>query len=296
MQLTIKTIFEQPLIHFLLIGLGFFLLYEIVSGGETGTCTIIVDKDALLTHLQYRSKAFNVSVFEEKLGAMSQEELQQMIDEYVREEVLYREAMAMGLDKEDYIIKRRMIQKVEFISEGIAEATADLSDEELKRYYEENMENYYVQPYATFTHVFFDFEKWSREEAEAKAKKELVFLNQNSVPFNQATSRGDWFFYHTNYVEREPEYIASHFGAPMAQAIFVATPSDKKWIGPFVSQYGCHLVMLTKNEPGRYPDLEEVKARVTNDAQRDCTRKKNEETIREIIDGYEIKVTYSVGS
>ncbi len=288
-----KKLFQQPLIHFLLIGLGFFLLYQLVSGGDNADSrTIIVDKDVLMMHLQYRSKAFNAEVFEEKLAAMPQEELQQMIDDYVREEVLYREAMAMGLDKEDYIIKRRMIQKVEFISQGIAETVTELSDEEVKRYYEENMEDYFIQPYATFTHVFFDFEKWSNEEAKKKAQFEVKYLNDNRVPFNKATSRGDRFFYHTNYVERETEYVASHFGNSMAKSIFEATPSDQTWIGPFETQYGYHLVMLTKKEPGKYPDLNEVIDRVSDDAQRVYIRKKNEETIQGIIDGYEVRVVY----
>lgn len=287
-----KSLIKQPLVHFLLIGFAFFLLFNLFGDGDDlDSKTIVVDKESLMNFYQYRSKAFNQDVFEQRLASMPKEELDQMINDYIRQEVLYREAMAMGLDKEDFVIKQRMIQKVEFISQGIAEAVTELSEDEIKRYYEENMEDYYVQPYATFTHVFFDFEKWKKDEARAKAEAEVRYLNNNRISFNQAPSRGDRFFYHTNYVERDPEYVASHFGPMMTEAIFEATPSDKTWIGPFLSEYGYHIVMVTKNEAGQYPELDEVVNRVTDDAQREYTRKRNEETIQSLIDGYDVRVS-----
>jgi len=286
-----RKLIRQPLIHFLLIGMLFFLLFRIVGGGEEDSRTITVDKDALMNYFQYRSKAFNASVFEERMAAMSEKELKELIDEYVRQEVLYREAMAMGLDKEDYIIRLRMIQKVEFISQGIAEAVTQLSEEEVKRYYEENLEKYYVQPLVTFTHVFFDFERWG-SKAEGMAKEELVYLNENKVPFSQSMIRGDRFYYHTNYVERNPEHIARHFGPILAKGVFEAEANDDQWIGPFQSEYGHHLVMVSKNEPGRYPEFREIADRVTEDAQQAYTQKQNDATIQNIIDGYEVRVVY----
>ena len=286
-------ILKQPLVHFLLIGLFFFLLFRLLGDNDNqDSKTIVVDKESLMNFFQYRSKAFNEEVFEERLASMPEEELDQMINDYIRQEVLYREAMALGLDQEDFIIKQRLIQKVEFISQEIAEAVTELTEVEINSYYEEHREDYYVPPFATFTQVFFDFEKWRPEEAKAKAKAEVDYLNRNGISFNQAPSRGDRFFYLTNYVERDPEYVASHFGAVMTKTIFEATPSDKKWIGPLPSEHGYHIVMVTKNEPGRYPKLEEVIARVTDDAQREYTRRKNEETIQEIIDGYDVRVEY----
>ena len=119
-------ILKQPLVHFLLGGFGLFILYNAVTPEKEDYKTIVVDKDALLNHLQFNSKAFNNDVFEQRLAQMTDDELQQTIDAYVREEVLYREAMAMGLDQEDYIIKRRMVQKVEFMTEGITDALVEV--------------------------------------------------------------------------------------------------------------------------------------------------------------------------
>ena len=290
-----RSFLKQPLLHFLLIGLAFFLLFNLFGDSEDmDSKTIIVNKDALMNYYQYQSRAFNQEVFEEKLAAMPKEELDQLIDNFIREEVLYREAMAMGLDKEDFIIKRRMIQKVEFISQGISEAATDPSEEDIQKYFEANKENYFVPPMATFTHVFFDFEKWRPEEAKAKAEAEVSFLNRNNFDFSQAPSRGDRFFYHTNYVERDVEYIKSHFGAQMTSAIFEAEPSGNSWIGPFPSEYGYHVVMLTMKQVGRYPELEEVLSRVTEDARREFIKEQNDKTIQGIIDGYDVRVEYEV--
>jgi len=292
-----KSFIKQPLVHFLLIGLGFFLIFNFFGyRDKLDSKTIVVDKESLMTYFQYRSKAFNAQVFEDKLASMTKEEQENLIKEYVREEVLYREAMAMGLDREDYIIKRRMIQKVEFISQGIAEAVTDMTDEHIKKYYEENMEDYFIEPIVTFTHVFFDSQKWSPMEAKKKAEAEVQYLNSHNITFSEAPGRGDRFFYHTNYVERNLEYVENHFGSTMAKTILESTSSDKKWLGPFQSQYGFHIVMLTKNEPGRYPDLDDVIDRVTDDARREYTRKRSDENIQGIIDEYEVKLVYDLHS
>ncbi len=291
-----KKILREPLVHFLLLGLGFFLLFAFVGGSdEQDSKTVVVDKDVLLKHLQYRSKAFNAEVFEDKLKEMPQEELQRMIDDYIREEVLYREAVAMGMDREDYIIKRRLIQKVEFIAEGVTEAVVELTEEQIQQYFEEHKQDYHVQPFATFTHVFFELDKRGSAEAEKLAQSELRYLNSNKVSFDKATSRGDRFYYHTNYVEREPDYVASHFGPQMTEAIFETTPSDAQWIGPFPSEYGYHLVMVTKIEPARDPKLDEIRARVEDDARRWHLRQKNDEVIQDIIEDYNVSVTYEQG-
>ncbi len=288
-----KSLLKQPLIHFLLIGMAFFLMFNIFNkDDQLDSKTIVVDKQALMNYFQFQSKAFNREVFEQKMASMPNDELEQLIQSYIRDEVLYREAKAMGLDQEDFIIKRRMIQKVEFISQGIAQAGAELSEKEIGEYYQEKKKNYYQPAFATFTHVFFDFEKWNPEKAKEKAEVEINYLNKNRISFDQAPSRGDRFFYHTNYVERDPDYVGSHFGPEMTKAIFEAAPSYTQWIGPFRSEYGYHLVLVIKNVAGRYPKLEEVVDRVSYDAQRDYINDQNEKAIQQIIEGYDVKVEY----
>ncbi len=291
----IKNIIKQPLLHFLLIGLGLFLLYDFTgkeSADESDLKTIVVDKDALLNFMQYRSKAFNRKEFEDRLDQTSGEKLRRLIDDYVREEVLHREALALNLDKDDYVIRRRLVQKLEFINQGFTDGSIDLNKNDIQRYFEGNSDAYYVKPYVTFTHIFFDNERHGREKAEELAKKQIEELNQNRVPFTKATMRGDRFLYHVNYVERTPEYVASHFGPEMTKAVFELEPSDSVWKGPFESPYGFHLVMVTANEAGRYPALEEIYERVKQDAQFAYTKEKTEKTIQDIIESYDIRIVY----
>jgi len=281
-------------VHFLAAGVGLFVLFGLVNRGDQDfdPNVITVDQEALLTFIQYRIKAFNPDLAKEKLNALSDEELQRLIDDYVREEVLHREAIALGLDDDDYIIRRRLVQKLEFITEGFAEAGADLDEAAVQRYFDANNADYYVEPYVTFTHVFFQTEDRPREQARALAEKELQKLNRNGVPFSDAPQHGDRFLYHVNYVERTPDYVGSHFGPPMTRALFELEPNDFVWRGPFDSPYGVHLVLLTTNEPGREPELAELEGRVREDARRARVREETEAAIADVVDAYDVRVVY----
>ncbi|MGB5413667.1 MAG: peptidylprolyl isomerase [Polyangiales bacterium] len=289
-----KKFLKEPLVHFLAAGLGLFVLFGLVNRDDRDSDpnVITVDQEALLTFIQYRIKAFNPDLAKKKLNALSDEELQRLIDDYVREEVLHREAVALGLDDDDYIIRRRLVQKLEFITEGFAEAGADVDEAALLRYFDANKADYYVEPYVTFTHVFFQTEDRPREQARALAEKELQRLNRNSVPFSDAPQHGDRFLYHVNYVERTPDYVGSHFGPPMTRALFELEPNEFVWRGPFDSPYGVHLVLLTTNEPGREPELAELEGRVREDARRAKVREETEAAIADVVDAYDVRVVY----
>ncbi len=284
---------KEPLLHFLLVGLGLFILYDFVSGDETEYDSRVIDvnRDTLLTFVQFRTRAFDPAIAAERLDAMSEAELQLMIDDYVREEALYREALALGMDKNDYIIKRRMIQSIEFITSGFVTAAIDLSDQDLRDYYEENRDDYYIDPFVTFTHVFFNSDERSRDEATAMAASKLDELNNSNVPFSEATRHGERFPYFVNYVERTPSFLASHFGAQMTEQVLTLEPDDTTWHGPFQSPYGSHLVLLVNRQEGRFPSFEEVEASVRQDAERAATEELNNEAISAIVGTYEINNT-----
>jgi hypothetical protein len=290
----VKSFLQEPLVHFLAAGLGLFVLFGIVNRDEPDADpnVVIVDHDALLTFVQYRIKAFNPILAQEKLNSLSDDELQRLIEDYAREEVLHREALQLGLDEDDYVIRRRLVQKLEFITEGFAEAGAEVDEAALRRYFDTNKADYYVEPFVTFTHVFFETEDRPREEARAAAQEKLIELNRDGVFFADAPQHGDRFLYHVNYVERTPEYIASHFGVPMARALFELEPNDLMWRGPFDSPYGVHLVMLTTSEPGRDPELSELEGRVREDAKRAKIREETEAAIADIVGSYDVQVVY----
>ena len=114
-------------------GFGLFLLFEVVASDDAAydSRVIKVDRDALLTFVQYRSRAFEPRAAAARLDNMPEDELDRLIADYVREEALHREAKALGMDQNDYIIKRRMIQSIEFITDGFVTAAVDVSDEDV---------------------------------------------------------------------------------------------------------------------------------------------------------------------
>lgn len=285
---------KEPLVHFLAAGVGLFALFGIVNRNERGDDPnlVVVDRDALLTFVQYRIKAFDPELAEKKLAGLSDGELKRLIDEYVREEVLHREALALGLDDDDYVIRRRLVQKLEFITEGFAESSVERDPASVQRYFDDNATDYFVAPYVTFTHVFFDGEDRPRGEALDRAKEKLLELNRESTPFSDATKHGDRFLYHVNYVERTPAYVASHFGPEMAEAIFGLEPNDLVWRGPYESPYGAHLVLLITNEPGRKPELGEIEGRVVEDWRRSVIRERTERAIEDLIGEYDVRIEY----
>jgi len=288
-----KQLLRQPLLHFLSLGCVLFLLFDYFPARSEiapDAKSIVIDREALLNFMQYRSQAFNRQYFSQQFDTMSQSDRQRLIDDLVREEVLYREALALHVNENDYVIKRRLIQKLEFLTQGFITAGANRTEAEINIYYNDHKQEYYVQPFVTFAHVFFDFERHTREQSEMLAENTLRELNLKQASFAEATRYGDRFLYHANYVERALDYVASHFGVATSEAIFELTPDDKHWYGPYESDYGLHLILLIRKEPGRFPDLAEIIERVRDDAEQAMIRESTEAAINEIIEGYDIKV------
>jgi len=288
----LKKLLREPLVHFLAIGVGLFVLFDLVAPEDSNldSKTIVVDRDALLTFVQFRSKAFNPEVAAARLDALGDAELSMLIDDYVREEALHREALALGMDQNDYVIKQRLIQSLQFITNGFVSAAVDVSDEEIAEYYEANRDDYYVDPYITFTHVYFSSDRHGREQARKLADAKLAELNTEQVPFSESTRHGDRFLYNVNYVERTEDFVGSHFGRSMAAELFTLEADDSRWHGPFESAYGFHLVMVTRRTDGLYPPLEEIADSVREDALRIKLDEQNERAVQAIVDTYDIRM------
>ena len=287
-----KKFLREPLVHFLAIGIGLFVLFDLVVPEDSNldSKTIVVDRDALLTFVQFRSKAFNPEVAAARLDALGDAELSMLIDDYVREEALHREALALGMDQNDYVIKQRLIQSLQFITNGFVSAAVDVSDEEITEYYEANRDDYYVDPYITFTHVYFSSDRHGAEQARKLADAKLAELNTEQVPFSESTRHGDRFLYNVNYVERTEDFVGSHFGRSMAAEIFTLEADDSRWHGPFESAYGFHLVMVTRRTDGLYPPLEDIADSVREDALRIKLDEQNERAVQAIVDTYDIRM------
>jgi len=280
------SLFKQPLLHFLVLGALLFVVFEMTAGrGAESETTIVVDRDRLLEFMQFRSKSFDAERFDYILENMPEDRRQQLIDDYVREETLYREALALGLDANDYIIRQRLVQKVEYLARGF-DAPAEVDAE---AFYEANLDRYLVPASATFTHVFVSFDNHPTREAAREVASELYKeLNEQEITFAGALSYGERFAFHKNYVDRSQEFIASHFGEAFAVELFQLPL--QVWSQPVESAYGLHLVMISKRSEGRTAGFEEVAQNVRFDAEQAAMRKRTEEAIREITGRYDVVV------
>ena len=262
-----RQLLREPIVHFLVAGGVLFALYAFVRGPllpRADDMSIIVDRRALLTFMQYRANAFEPDTFAAALDAMSAEEVEALVKAYVDDEILYREALALRLDESDYVIRQRMIQKVDFLLGDAADAVTEVDEGELTAYFAAHKAEYAIEPSITFTHVFFDSERRGAA-THADAVVALRELNAAGAGFNDAGDRGDRFPFLKNYVERTLDHVASHFGTEFAARIASLTPSPDRWQGPLRSAYGEHLVLVTSRTEPRYPELAEVRAEVERD-------------------------------
>jgi parvulin-like peptidyl-prolyl isomerase len=284
---------REPLLHFIVAGTILFAIFAWYRGGFASAdddSTIVVDRRNLLTFLQYRANAFEEQTFGTALDSMSDEEIAQVVDAYVDEEVLYRQAKALGLEGSDNVIRQRMIQKMKFLLQDAASTGKPPDDTALDVYFRKNIDAYEIQPWATFTHVFFDSEKRGVEGARMAAEAALEKLNAESAGFNDATAMGDSFPFLRNYVDRTFEYIASHFGYEFVAELEQAQPSETRWQGPFQSVYGWHVVMLTESAERTYPTLDEVRDDVERDYETERTNAALAKLTESIRNEYTVEV------
>jgi hypothetical protein len=285
-----KAILREPLLHFTLLAVALFFAHDRFAGPaqQADPRTIIVGRNELLTFLQYRSRAFDQEHFSRVLDALTPAELQQLIHEYVREEALVREARALQLDTNDYVVRSRLIQRLEFIVRGFADAQAQLTQGEIRQYYEAHKSDYWINPQVTFTHVFFSRERHGAREALWHARTQLRELNRARVGYQKAPGFGDRFLYNQNYVASEPEEIAEHFGQAMQAQLFALTPSRQVWVGPFESPFGFHIVLLVGGKKGHFASLEEVRPRVEREATEAARDARFEQSLQPILDTYKV--------
>ena len=290
-MLLIQHLIKEPLLHFLLLGIGLFAAFAVING-DTSTDdsqVITVTEERLLTFLQYRARRFDNNNAAGQLAAMTAAQRQQLVDAFVREEVLYREAKALALDSNDYVARQRLIQQMRYLTESFIQITVDNSDKAMAAYFNQHQQRYRKPAEATFTHVFFSTAQRTPEEARALAEQQLSELNNQSIPFHRATAFGERFLYHRNYVKKEADHIASHFGEPMQRAIFALSPNDSQWQGPYQSPYGFHLVLLTQNTPAAIPPLADIKDRVLQDSYREQQQLAVNRAIEALVARYQIQ-------
>jgi len=240
---------REPLLHFLILGALLFAVYSYINRGRPGVESskqIVVTLDELREMEVYFESQWH--------RPPTAAEFQAMVEDKVREDVLYREALAMGLDKDDAIVKRRMAQKMQFLAEDVATAH-EPSSVELKAWFEKNKDKFALPSRISFRHIYFSPDSRGKN-AQQDAAAALTKLPGQPVDSKVAQSMGDRFMFQDYYGERAPDAIAKEFGPPFAVAVENLKPGS--WQGPIESGYGWHLVFVTTVISGRIPAFEEI--------------------------------------
>jgi hypothetical protein len=284
-------IVRDPLVHFLAAGGLLFAVFaalhpQSAASGDSGR-TIVVDRQGLLTFMQYQSAAFQPQYFEARFSALSPADRQALIDNYVQEEALVREARSLGLDEGDYVIRRRMVQKMMYLMDDTATDSFSPSDADLQRYFQARPDAYRGPATVTFTHVFVDNEVEHPGGAFEAAEALKRTLEQKRARFADAPAYGDRFAYLQNYVERTPDFVGSQFGAGFAAELAKLQPSDH-WQGPIRSDYGWHLVLLTQRKPAELPKFSDVREQVKDDMLRDAIAGHRRKAIQDLVARYRV--------
>jgi hypothetical protein len=277
---------KDPLAHFLAAGLVIFIIGNALSPPEREEKRIVVNRAALLEFIQYRSKAFEPAAAESLLDSIQGEARKKLIRDYVEEEALYREAKALGLEGDDYVIKQRLIQKLGFVAD--AASKAEPTEQEIADYFAAHEADYVIPPSVTFAHVFFTNERRGAEAAKALAAEEARKLRESAALFEDAAGKGERFPFHTNYVERTYDYVESQFGEEAAREIFSEKAPFNEWRGPIVSPYGAHAIFVKKVEPARHQTIFELRERVAEDTARSKAADARSELIAGLIAKYAV--------
>ena len=243
----LKSLAREPLVHFLLLGALLFVLDAWLRPTASAGEEIVVSEARIRNLAQNFRRTWQ--------RPPTRDELSGLIDSHIREEVLYREALALGLDRDDTIIRRRLRQKVEFITEEAA-ALAKPSDEELARYLADHADAFSVDPRVSFAQVYLDR---ARRGAglEAEVGRLLDRLNGAGDALDPARVGDGLMLLAPSYENTSQTEIARLFGDGFAQAL-VAQPTGR-WVGPIESGYGVHLVRVDRLMPGGTPALDEVR-------------------------------------
>jgi hypothetical protein len=285
----LRRILREPLLHFLIAGGAIYLLYAWWGrDGAVDQHRIVVDRGALLQYMQFQAQAFEPKTFAARFDTMIPAERQKLIDEYVREEVLYREAKALGMERGDYVMRQRLVQKMGFLLEQHVQVQP--TDAELQKYLDTHHSQYHVAPSWTFTHVFLDRAQRGEEQARREAQRLLGVLNAQNAQFNDAPRFTDRFAFLQNYVERTQEYITSQFGTAFTAALMRLPVDARHWQGPLESDEGWHLVLFTAHTAGGVPALAEIRPRVADDWRRDREAQLQEQSVRALVDSYKVEL------
>jgi hypothetical protein len=270
---------REPLLQFLVAGALLFGGYALLRPevfGRNASRRIELTPDDL--------RQIFVAWLAQGRPAPTLDEMRSLVEQKVREEILYREALALGLDQGDTIVKRRLAQKMEFLFEDLSDLREPTSAE-LEAWFREHSERFALPPRATFRHLYFSPDRRGGR-ARDDASRALEKLAGEPADAPAAALLADPFMFQDYYGDRPFQQVAASFGPRFAEALFRLAPGS--WQGPIESGYGWHLVFVDSITPSRTPAFEEVEAEVRSE----WVAARREEVKRKALE--EMKARYEI--
>jgi hypothetical protein len=270
---------KEPLLHFLLVGAALFGAYTWLNR--------TVEKPSVGKTPQIQVSAGDVQWLVENWTTQwqrppTQQELRGLVVDYLNEQLLAREARALGLEENDVIIRRRLAQKLTFLIDDTLRR-ADPSDDELQQFYETNAQRFRSGARISFVHIYFSPQL--RADARLDATAVLKLLEESS---RSATELGDRLLLESEFRDETEQSISSAFGLGFARAVFAL--KSNAWSGPIESGYGLHLVRVLALQEARLPSLSEVRARVLEDWKREQEQIAKERYLAQLRRKYDVVV------
>ncbi|MEL7450508.1 MAG: peptidylprolyl isomerase [Pseudomonadota bacterium] len=267
-----QRLLREPLLHFFVLGAIVFALYGWVNrDASNDENEIVVDAGrAALLRSQFERTRQRPPTPEEQAG---------LLEGWVRQEVLYREGVALGMDEDDSVIRRRVAQKMMFMAEAMADASP--TDEELQAWLDANPDRYRLDARFTLRQVFVDPERHG-DELDAVVTSLRTALNDRD-----ANAAGDTTLLPDGMAGKTLSDIARIFGVSFAQALGDLAVGE--WHGPVDSTYGLHFVWIEEASPGRTATLDEVRANVERDLLAERTRTAADRLYEALLEKYTVR-------
>lgn len=270
----LRNVLTDPLIHFLLFGLLLFIFSELflnTNSNDDDSLNIVVDKERQ-TQLAALFKG-------SRNRAPNAKEMTALIDSYVMEEIYYREALKLNLDKNDIVIRRRLGQKLEYLQEDVS-SLLDPSAEELSAWFQENQQEFLLASRYWFSQILLNPDDLSQ------ANSILDQLNSGEI---SVTEINQSVLLETNNVALSERDISGRFGDEFAEGL-VDLQEEGVWQGPISSVFGQHLVRLDRRKVGRVPQIPEVEEKVLQEYRSVQRKRQQEKFKRQLKEQYRIEV------
>jgi len=275
----IKKLLREQLVHFLILGAILLFASNLLNNRTSGDTKKIVITAGQIEHLEYGFARVHQR-------PPDPDELKGLIRDYLREEVYYREAFALGLDRDDVPIRQRLRQKMEFISEDVA-AQAEPTEAQLRSYLNDHPDKFRVERHFTFSQIYLDPARHG-QRLNADAQRMLAQLNKPGTEANVSTTMGDPFLLEPRSQDVSASDVARDFGDEFATAL--GELSVGKWQGPVKSGLGMHLVYVSTRTYGRLPQLDEVREAVRREWANDYRLEANEKFYEGLLKRYTVTV------